>query len=92
VLIIHRRTALVVPDDWESECQNKQSNNSKMIDIVITRGNLLFILFAGSNRKEIVIISIVAGVLVILILMLLVVFCSWLHRRHHRYQQMKDIQ
>jgi len=51
-----------------------------------------FCLFAEEDHEEIVIISIVGGILAILIIMLIIVFYSYVHRRHHRYQQMKDIQ
>ncbi|XP_065912207.1 prostatic acid phosphatase-like [Dysidea avara] len=47
---------------------------------------------SSEDHEEIVIISVVGGILALLIMMLIIVFCSYLHRRHHRYQQMKEIQ
>ena len=49
-------------------------------------------LFAEEDHEKIFIISVVGGTLAVLIIMSITVFYIYHRRRHHRYQQMKDIQ
>ena len=50
--IISRKTASVVPNDWEKECRNKKSNTSKLFYVfVCITIDFLFYLQRKTMRK-----------------------------------------